>query len=138
MPWGLLTRLASMLVVARVVRSRRQRRGVGKGARFAASGAPVQRAWRNAQEAAGLAWRLVVTALFAVAASLCLAAGTSSVVLSPAWLGIVLLVFAAGFAVLALREALGARAVVRRRRLRRRDARVRGELEFSGPRVQER
>jgi hypothetical protein len=65
---------------------------------------------------------------FALATALCLAGGTSSVVLSPRWLGGVLLALGVGFAILTFREARLARAIVRIRRLRRRGQELRREV----------
>jgi hypothetical protein len=88
----------------------------------------MRRRIRDARETASLLSRLVVVAGFGLATALCLAGGTSSVVLSPRWLGVVLLVIGAGFAVLTFREARLARAIVRTRRLRRRDQQLRREV----------
>lgn len=128
MPWGLLARLASMLVIARLASSRRRQTAAARaGGRVYASSPAVRRTVRNARETAGLLWRLVVALVFGIATSLCIAAGTSSAVLSPKWLGAVLLAVGVVFAVLTIREALTARTLVTQRRLRRRDARVRGD-----------
>lgn len=88
----------------------------------------MQRAVRNARESASLAWHLVVAVVFAIAMSLCIAAGLSSAVLSPKWLGGILLGIGVVFAIFAVHEALLARTLVSQRRLRRRDARLRGEV----------
>ena len=118
-----------MFVVARLVSSRRRQTAAARaGARVYGSSPAMQRTVRSARETAGLLWRLVVAAVFGVATSLCIAAGTSSAVLSPKWLGGVLLGVGVVFAVLTVREALLARSLVSRRRLRRRDARLRGEV----------
>lgn len=95
----------------------------------AATASPsLERRLREARETASLLSRLAIVAGFALATSLCLAAGTTTVVLSPRWLGGTLLVIAVGFAVLTVREARLARAIVQARRLRRRDRRVRDEV----------
>ncbi len=88
----------------------------------------MRRRIREAREAASLASRLFVTVGFAVATALCLAGGTSSVVLTPRWLGGVLLAVGLVFAVLTVREARLARPLVKVRRLRRRDRELRGEV----------
>ncbi len=83
---------------------------------------------RQARELGSLLSRLLVTAGFGLATALCLAGGTSSALLSPRWLGGVLLAAGVTFAVLTFREARLARAIVTERRLRRRDRRLRAEL----------
>lgn len=128
MPWGFLARLLTAFLLHRL-RGARGRHAVGPAFRAAAAGSPVlQQRLRNARELAALLWRLILTVGFGVATGLLVAAGTSTTVLSPRWLGIVLLIVAVPFAVLTIREARGARALVQVRRLRRRDQRVRAEL----------
>ncbi len=94
----------------------------------AARNPEVARRVRDAREAATLSSRLAVTAGFGVATALCVAAGTTTAVLSPRWLGGVLLAVGVVFAVLTLREARLARRLVATRRLRRRDQRLRSEF----------
>jgi membrane protein implicated in regulation of membrane protease activity len=100
----------------------------GRTAAGRANSAAMRRRVREARETASLFSRLLVVIGFALATALCIAGGTSSVVLSPRWLGGVLLAFGAGFAVLTFREARLARALVNTRRLRRRDRQLRGEV----------
>ncbi|MBJ7609254.1 MAG: hypothetical protein JF887_07455 [Candidatus Dormibacteraeota bacterium] len=88
----------------------------------------MRRRVREAREAASLASHVLVAVGFGIATGLCLTGGFSSVVLSPRWLGGVLLAMGLGFAVLFVREALLARALVRTRRLRRRDRQLRAEV----------
>jgi hypothetical protein len=129
MPWTLLIRLLSGLLFWRLAARRRAGTGgaTASGAPRAAR-TPVAERVRDAREAASLLSRLTIVAGFALATALCLAGGTSSVVLSPRWLGGVLLAAALFFGVLTFREARLARALVNTRRLRRRDRRLRGEL----------
>jgi hypothetical protein len=128
MPWSIIIRLLSGLLFWRLMGNRRRtatRRTFGS---TAAGNPALARRVRDAREAAALLSRLAVATGFGIATALCLAGGTSSVVLSPRWLGGVLLALGAFFAVLTVREARSARRVVATRRLRRRDQRVRGEL----------
>jgi hypothetical protein len=128
MPWTLLIRLLSGFLFWRLLGNRRRtaaRRAYGSAARR--NPAVAQRV-RDAREAASLLSRVAVTVGFGVATALCLAGGTSSVVLSPRWLGGVLLAVGAFFAVLTIREALAARRLVMTRRLRRRDKELRREF----------
>ena len=126
MPWALVLRVLSGLLFWRFVAARRRAAAGPVGGRR--PGPAVAERVRNAREAASLVSRLAVVAGFATATALCLAAGTSSVVLSPRWLGGVLLAGAAVFGVLTIREARLARAIVTLRRLRRRDRRLRSEV----------
>jgi hypothetical protein len=130
MPWSLLVRLLSGLLFWRLATARRRARtgGATSGPVGTSSRTPMAQRVREAREAASLLSRLAVVTGFAVATALCLAGGTSSVVLSPRWLGGVLLAAAVFFGVLTVREARLARAVVMTRRLRRRDRRLRSEL----------
>jgi hypothetical protein len=132
MPWSLLIRLLSGLIFWRLVGARRRAaagQAAGRAAgRAAASSPALRRRVRDAREAASLLSRVAVATGFGLATALCLAGGTSSVLLSPRWLGGVLLAVSAGFAVLTLREARLARVIVRTRRLRRRDQALRSEL----------
>ncbi|HEY8674396.1 MAG TPA: hypothetical protein VIO13_00300 [Candidatus Dormibacteraeota bacterium] len=132
MPWSLLIRLLSGVLFWRLAGARRRAaagQAAGRAAgRAAASSPALRRRLREARETASLLSRLAVTFGFGLATSLCLAGGTSSVLLSPRWLGGVLLAVGAGFAVLTFREARLARAIVRTRRLRRRDQQLRNEL----------
>ncbi|MGH7721552.1 MAG: hypothetical protein ACRENL_01785 [Candidatus Dormibacteria bacterium] len=132
MPWSLLIRLLSGVLFWRLAGARR-RAAAGQGAaraagRAAASSPALQRRIRHARETASLLSRVVLASGFGVATALCLAGGTSTVVLAPRWLGAVLLAAGVVFAVLTLREARLARAIVRSRRLRRRDQQLRREV----------
>ena len=128
MPWTLLIRLVTGVLFWRLAGARR-RAAAGRafGAAAARNPAVAQRV-RNARETATLVTRLLVVMGFGLATALRVAAGTSSVVLSPRWLGGVLLGVGAAFAVLTFREARLARQLVTTRRLRRRDNRLRGEV----------
>jgi hypothetical protein len=132
MPWTILIRLLSSLVFWRLAGARRRAaaaQGAGRAAAGAAASSPaLRRRIREARETASLASRVVIVFGFAMATALCLAGGTSSVVLSPRWLGGVLLGVGVFFAVLTLREARLARRLVRVRRLRRRDRQLRSEV----------
>lgn len=133
MPWTLLIRLLTGALFLRFAGARRRAaaaQAAGRTAGRAAASTPaIRRRMRDARETASLASRLFVVVGFATATSLCLAGGTSSVLLSPRWLGGLLLAFGLGFAVLTIREARLARALVRVRRLRRRDQQLRGEVQ---------
>jgi hypothetical protein len=128
MPWTLLIRLLSGLLFWRLLRNRRRTAAQRSFGSATARNPAVARRVRDAREAASLLSRLAVTLGFGVATALCLAGGTTSAVLSPRWLGGVLLALGAFFAVLTIREALVARRLVTTRRLRRRDQRLRSEV----------
>ncbi|MEO8897686.1 MAG: hypothetical protein ABI352_00525 [Candidatus Dormibacter sp.] len=125
MPWTLLIRILTGVVFWRLAGARRRAaaaHAAGRTAgRAAASSPAMRRRVREARETASLASRLFITVGFGMATALCLAGGTSSVVLSPRWIGAVLLAVGLFFAVLTVREASLARRLVRVRRLRRRD-----------------
>ena len=128
MPWTLLLRLVSAVFFWRILGARR-RAATGRAFGTAAASSPaLRRRVRDAREAASLLSRLLIVMGFGMATALCIAGGTSSVILSPRWRGGVLLAFGAGFAVLTIREARLARVLVNARRLRRRDQRLRSEL----------
>lgn len=129
MPLSFLLRLLSSLVLFRVAGARRRAAAAQRSGHATASAGPaMRRRLREARETASLASRLLVVLGFGVATALCLAGGTSSVVLSPRWLGGVLLAAATVFGVITIREATLARRLVAVRRLRRRDRRLRSEL----------
>jgi hypothetical protein len=131
MPWSLLIRLLSGVLFWRLAGARRRAaagQAAGRAAGRVASSPAMRRRIREARETASLASHLAVVFAFALATSLCIAGGTSSVILSPRWLGGVLLAVGAGFATLTFREARLARAIVRTRRLRRRDQQLRREV----------
>jgi Zn-dependent membrane protease YugP len=129
MPWTLLLRLVTGLFFWRLMGARRRQAAMRAGSRAAAAARPEWgRRVRDARDAASLVSRVVVTTGFGLATALCLAGGTSSTALGPRWLGITLLAIALVFGVLTVREALVARAMVRARRLRQRDQRVRTEV----------
>lgn len=126
MPWTLLMRLLTGVFLTRLARS--QRRG-GAAAAFRMPSGPTMRARaRDVRDTASLATRVVTALVFGVATVVVATAGTSTAVLSPRWLGAALLVVAAIFAALTIREARAARALVRSRRLRRRDRQLRREV----------
>ena len=128
MPWTLLIRLLSGFLFWRLLGNRRRtaaQRAFGSATK---RNPAVAQRLRDAREAASLLSRLAVTVGFGVATTLCVAGGTTSAVLSPRWLGGVLLGIGAVFAVLTVREAMAARRLVTVRRLRRRDQRLRSEL----------
>ena len=132
MPWSVLIRIVTGLFFWRLAGARRRAAAAQAGghpaARTTPGSAAMRRRIREARETASLASRVVVTAGFAIATALCLAGGTSSVVLTPRWLGGVLLAAGTVFAILTIREARLARRLVRLRRLRRRDRLLRREL----------
>jgi hypothetical protein len=128
MPWTLLIRLVSGFLFWRLLGNRRRAAAQRAFGSAAGRNPGVARRVRDARDAASLLSRLAVAVGFAVATSLCFAAGTTSAVLSPRWLGGVLLALGVMFAVLTVREALVARRLVTTRRLRRRDQRLRSEL----------
>jgi hypothetical protein len=132
MPWSLLIRLLTGVLFWRLAGARRRAaagQAAGRAARRVAANSPeLRRRIREARETASLLSRVVVVFGFALATALCLAGGTSSVVLSPRWLGGVLLALGVGFAILTFREAGLARAIVRTRRLRRRGQELRREV----------
>ncbi len=127
MPWSLLIRLLSGVLFWRLVTSRR-RAAAARSPGASTARTPVTLRVRQLRETASLVSRLAVVAGFGIATALCIAGGTSSVVLSPRWLGGVLLAAGLFFAVLTVREARLARALVATRRLRERDQRLRSEL----------
>ena len=128
MPWSLLIRLLSGFIFWRVLGNRRRTAAQRAFGSATARNPAVARRVRDARDAASLLSRVVVATGFGVATALCLAGGTSSVVLSPRWLGGVLLALGVFFAVLTVREARLARRLVAARRLRRRDQRLRSEI----------
>ena len=132
MPWTLLIRILTGVFFWRLAGARRRAaaaQAAGRTAgRAAASSPAMRRRIREAREAASLASRLFVTVGLAVATALCLAGGTSSVVLTPRWLGAVLLAVGLFFAALTIREARLARRLVTVRRLRRRDRQLLDEV----------
>jgi hypothetical protein len=128
MPWSLLIRLLSGFIFWRLLGNRRRSATQRAFGAASARSPAVARRVRDARDAASLLSRLVVATGFGVATALCLAGGTSSVVLSPRWLGGVLLAMGVLFAVLTVREARLARRLVAARRLRRRDQRLRSEI----------
>jgi hypothetical protein len=128
MPWSLLIRVLSGLVFWRLLGNRRRSAAQRAYGSAAARNPAIAQRIRDAREAASLLSRLAVATGFGVATALCLAGGTSSVVLSPRWLGGVLLALGVGFAYLTVREAIAARRLVATRRLRRRDQRLRSEI----------
>jgi hypothetical protein len=125
MPWTLLIRILTGVFFWRLAGARRRAaaaQAAGRTAGRAAATSPaMRRRIREVRETASLASRLFITFGFGIATALCLAGGTSSVVLSPRWLGAVLLAAGVFFAVLTFREATLARRLVKVRRLRRRD-----------------
>jgi hypothetical protein len=127
-PWSLLIRLASVFFFWRLAGARR-RAAAGRAFGSAAAASPAfGRRIRDARETASLLSRVLIVVGFAAATLLCFAGGFSSVVLTPRWLGGVLLAVGAVFAVLTIRELRLARALVAVRRLRRRDERLRSEV----------
>ncbi|HEY7926271.1 MAG TPA: hypothetical protein VIG86_02490 [Candidatus Dormibacteraeota bacterium] len=132
MPWTLLIRILTGVLFWRLAGARRRAaaaQAAGRTAgRAAASSPAMRRRVREARETASLASRVLITVGFGTATALCLAGGTSSVVLSPRWIGGVLLGVGFFFAVLTIREARLARRLVKVRRLRRRDRELRGEI----------
>lgn len=128
MPWSLLIRLASGLLFWRLMGARRRQAAARAAGKVAAAAPDWGHRVRSAREAASLLSRIVVTTGFGLATALCISGGTSSAVLGPRWLGFVLIAAGLFFAVLTVREALVARAMVRARRLRQRDQRVRRQF----------
>ncbi|MBJ7593715.1 MAG: hypothetical protein JF886_02450 [Candidatus Dormibacteraeota bacterium] len=128
MPWSLLIRLLSGFVFWRLLGNRRRTAAQRAFGSATARNPAVAQRVRDARDAATLLSRLVVATTFGIATALCLAGGTSSVVLSPRWLGGVLLAMGVLFAMLTIREARLARRLVAMRRLRRRDNRLREEV----------
>jgi hypothetical protein len=128
MPWTLLIRFLSGFLFWRLLGNRRRTAAQRAFGSASARNPAVAQRIRDARDAASLLSRLAVATGFGIAASLCLAGGTTSVVLSPRWLGGVLLALGLFFAVLTVREARLARRLVATRRLRRRDQRLRGEF----------
>ena len=84
----------SLLAPARQPAPQRRQRAFGTAT---GRNPDVARRVREAREAASLLSRLVVTAGFGVATALCIAGGTTTAVLSPRWLGGVLLALGAFF-----------------------------------------
>jgi hypothetical protein len=132
MPWTLLIRILTGVFFWRLAGARRRAaaaQAAGRTAgRAAASSPAMRRRIREARETASLASHLFVAVGFGLATALCLAGGTSSVVLSPRWIGAVLLAVGLFFAALTIREARLARRLVTVRRLRRRDRQLLDEV----------
>jgi uncharacterized membrane protein YbhN (UPF0104 family) len=132
MPWTLLIRILTGVFFWRLAGARRRAaaaQAAGRTAgRAAASSPAMRRRIREARETASLASHLFVAVGFGVATALCLTGGTSSVVLSPRWIGAVLLAVGLFFAGLTIREARLARRLVTVRRLRRRDRQLLDEV----------
>ena len=128
MPWTLLIRLLSGFLFWRLLGNRRRTAAQRTFGSATARNPAVAQRVRDARDAASLLSRLAIATGFGVATALCLAGGTTSVVLNPRWLGGVLLALGAFFAVLTVREAVLARRLVATRRLRRRAQRLRSEL----------
>lgn len=119
MPWANLFRLFATFALVRWIRNRQR------------GGGPTAHPPRNlgaqiaaVREGASLLTQAVVTAGLLLAAALLATAGTSSAVLSPRWLGGVLLGLALVFAILGLLEARRLRRAVLVRRHRRDAARL--------------
>ena len=128
MPWSLLIRLLSGFVFWRLLGNRRRTAAQRAFGSATARNPDIARRVRDARDAASLLSRVVVASTFGIATMLCIAGGTSSAVLSPRWLGGVLLAMGVLFGVLTIREARLARRLVAARRLRRRDQRLRSEI----------
>lgn len=147
MPFALIVRMLTRLaLVAGVVLLRRRARGgvpvppshrtpgTGAGAaqqypewlRALMSGGGIGAAMPDVLEGARLAALAVAMLGFAVAALVLTSAGTTLTVLTPRWLGIVMLVLAALFAAAAVREGRWLRRGVALRRRRRRVERLAG------------
>jgi len=149
MPFALIVRMLTRLaLVAGVVFLRRRARGgvpvppshrtpgtgAGAGAtqqypewlRALMSGGGIGAAMPDVLEGARLAALAVAMLGFAVAALVLTSAGTTLTVLTPRWLGIVMLVLAALFAAAAVREGMWLRRGVALRRRRRRVERLAG------------
>ena len=138
MPFALivrtLARLAATLFAWRMATARR-------GAYGAAGGPQVRGAHRprgsrldsrsavvRLRESASLGWRVAAAAVLLVAAALLVTGGTTLTVLSPRWLGILLLVTAVAAFAGVIAEVLSARRIVALRRRRRHDADLRRQV----------
>lgn len=126
MPWAMLlravARLAASLLFWRLATARRAQ-GAGAGTPLGRGAAPPMRidaagAAARLRDAASLGWRTVSAAVLLIAATLLISAGVTLTVLTPRWLGIVLLVLAAAALVAATIDVLAVRRLmlVRQRR----------------------
>jgi len=138
MPWALvlrlLARLAASLFVWRLATARRGSHGAGgaassgPGAATASTRLDTHAVTQRLLETTSLGWRIIVAGVFIAIAALLLTAGVTLTVLSPLWLGIVLLVLAAAAVVIATGELRVLAAMAAQRRRRAHDTALRREI----------
>ena len=139
MPWSVLVRMIARVVAGlffwRMATARR-------GAYRTAGGPPLQDtppqpkpgridtrdAVRRLREGASLGWRAFAATTLVVATALLVTGGVTLTVLTPRWLGIVLLVLAAVALAAAAVEVLAARRLLALRRRRRRETELRRQI----------
>jgi hypothetical protein len=138
MPWAMLlraiARLAGSLLVWRMATARRGAQGAAAGAPVASgrTAAPPLRldttAAARLRDAASLGWRAFSAAVLLVATTLLVSGGVTLTVLTPRWLGIVLLVLAVASLTAAFVDLLAIRRIVVAQRQRRRADALRREV----------
>lgn len=138
MPWAMvvraIARLAASLLFWRLATARRAQRGTAGGPLGTRTGtAPLGRidavgAAARLRDAASLGWRAVSAAVLLTASALLLTGGVTLTVLSPRWLGIVLLVLAAAALTAATIDVLAVRRLLLLRRRRRQAEVLRREV----------
>ena len=137
MPWSAIirtiVRIAAGLFVWRAATARR-------GAYRTAGGPPLQTAppragridtrdaVRRLREGASLGWRLLASTALLAGTALLIAGGVTLAVLTPRWLGILLLVLAAGALTAAAVELRALLRLLALRRRRRRDTELRRQI----------
>ena len=136
MPWAVvlraIARLAAGLFLWRAATARR-------GAYRTAGGPPLQHAappprlrnrdaLRRVRETVSLGWRAIAATVFIAASALLLTGGVTLTVLSPRWLGIVLLILASVAIAAAVGEIVAACRTLETRRRRRHDEELRRQI----------
>ncbi|MBV8195891.1 MAG: hypothetical protein JOY80_10230 [Candidatus Dormibacteraeota bacterium] len=139
MPWSvvvrMIARLAAGLFMWRAATARRGSYGT-PGSPPVQSAPPHQRPVRlggeslvlRVREGASLGWRALAATVFVSATALLLTGGITLTVLTPRWLGILLLVLASITAAAAIGEVVAARRLLAVRRKRRHAADLRREV----------
>jgi hypothetical protein len=128
MSWRILFRVASLLLAGRTMARQRRARSGSAGPPRPTLPGQLARRLSAVRRDAGIAARIFTLGVFLAASGVLATAGTSSAVLTPRWLGVVLLTLAAAAGVAAFLEARGLRRAIVLRRLQRRDEAVRREL----------
>jgi len=127
MSWRVILRLAWMIAGARALnRARETARGGGPTRRLPSRG--LARRFADVLRDARIAGQAFTLLVYGAAGAALITAGTSTALLTPRWLGVVLLALGAVAVVAAILEARRLRQSVIRRRLQRRDEALRREL----------